>query len=95
MGTPVKDDVLVPVNYEQLSVSTVKGLTAAKFLKATRALIAVQDQDVRWRDDGTSPSTTVGMPLAADKDFMYVGPLSAIKFTAVTGTAKLNISYYN
>lgn len=95
MSVLTKDQVLVPVAYEQLSITTAKGLTSATYGDATRALIIAEDQNVRWRDDGTDPTTAIGMLLAAGKDFMYVGDLSTIKFIAVTGTAELNVSYYN
>lgn len=68
----------------------VTGLTA----KANFALITPETQGVRWRDDGTAPTASVGMPLAAGVTLQYDGDLSKIKFIEQTASAKLNISYY-
>ena len=55
--------------------------------------------EMRYRDDGTTPTTTVGMllePAAAGFDgcMMYSGPLSVLQFTQVTSPATLDVSYY-
>lgn len=94
MATPVTDDKLVPKGYEQVTgLSSAKGLTVPS--GATKALIIAQDQGVRWRDDGTDPSATVGMPLATGgSGLWYTADLSAIKFFEQAVSAKLNVSYY-
>ena len=58
------------------------------------ALIQAEDQNVRWRDDGTDPTASVGMLLEAGKDMLYTGDLGAIKFIEEAASAKLNVSYY-
>jgi hypothetical protein len=84
---------LVPAGYQQLtSLSSASGLNLAT--NAYRALIQAQDQNVRWRDDGTDPSATVGMVLAAGETMFYTGDLSAIKFIEVATSAIINVSYY-
>ena len=60
----------------------------------TFALITPLTGNVRWRDDGTSPTASVGMPLAAGVTLQYDGNLKLIKFINNGGTAELNISYY-
>lgn len=60
----------------------------------TFALIVAETQAVRWRDDGTNPTTTVGMPLAVGVPLQYDGDLSKIKFIEQTAGGVLNISYY-
>jgi hypothetical protein len=62
--------------------------------KANFALIVAETQNVRWRDDGTDPTASVGMLLVAGVPFQYDGDLSRIKFIETTASAKLNISYY-
>jgi hypothetical protein len=69
---------------------TPNGLNA----KPVFALIVAEGQAVRWRDDGTSPSASVGMPLAVGIPLQYDGDLTNIKFIEQVGGAKLNISYY-
>ena len=70
--------------------TTPNGLNA----KPVFALIVAESQAVRWRDDGTSPSASVGMPLAVGIPLQYDGDLTNIKFIEQVGGAKLNISYY-
>jgi hypothetical protein len=61
---------------------------------ASTALINVAGQNVRWRDDGTDPTSTVGMLLVVGDEFSYQGDLTKIKFIEVTAGAELNVSYY-
>lgn len=62
--------------------------------QATIALITPETQAVRWRDDGTAPTATVGMPLAVGVTLQYDGDLTKIQFIEQTASAKINISYY-
>jgi hypothetical protein len=61
---------------------------------ATTALIQAITQNVRWRDDGTSPTAGTGVQLAAGDQFYYTGDLTAIEFIQETATAVLNVSFY-
>jgi hypothetical protein len=63
-------------------------------IKPTLALITPEGAAVRWRDDGTDPTTAVGMPLASGVTLQYDGDLSRIRFIQQTASAILNISYY-
>jgi hypothetical protein len=60
----------------------------------TVAVIIVEGASIRWRDDGTAPTSTVGMPVAPGSVFIYDGDLTRIRFIQVTATATLNVSYY-
>ena len=71
-------------------VTTPNGLNA----KPVFALIICEGQAVRWRDDLTSPSASVGMPLAVGIPLQYDGDLTNIKFIEQVGGAILNVSYY-
>lgn len=91
----VVDAYRTPINYEQLlDLSSAVGLTANTYDDATYAIVQAQDQDVRWRDDGTVPNAGTGMVLAAGQSMAYFGDLSAIKFVETAASAKLNVSYY-
>lgn len=82
-----------PLGYQQLSVAgTAVGLTVPT--GATMAIITVSGQIVRYRDDGTVPTASVGMPLAVGSIFNYASALSAIQFIAEASTATLDILYY-
>lgn len=62
--------------------------------KPVFALIVAEGAPVRWRDDSTAPTATVGMPLAIGVPLQYDGDLSKIKFIQQSASAILNISYY-
>ena len=48
---------------------------------ATSMVVCVETQGVRWRDDGTAPTASVGMPIAAGQCAAFHEPnLSLIKF---------------
>jgi hypothetical protein len=49
---------------------------------------------VRWRDDGTAPTATIGMLLAAGAELDYVGDISKIQFIHVAAGAQLEVSLY-
>ena len=89
------------LGYQQItSLSSATGLTVpSKDLnglacKPSIAMITPETQGVRWRDDDTDPTNSVGMPLAAVTTLQYDGDLTKIKFIEQTASAKLNISYY-
>jgi len=89
------------LGYQQItSLSAAAGLTVpardanGSLQQPTFALIVAETQGVRWRDDGTNPTASVGMPLAVGVPLQYDGDLSKIKFIEQAASAKLNISYY-
>jgi len=88
--------------YQQItSLSAAAGLTVPVVTpeglnsKAVFALIIAEGAPVRWRDDGTAPTSTVGMPLAVGVPLQYDGDLTKIRFIEQSASAKLNISYYS
>jgi len=83
----------VCLGYQQItSLSSATGLTIPQ--GTTLALIVPETQNVRWRDDGTNPTASVGMPIFVGASLSYDGDLSRIKFIESTAGATLNISYY-
>ena len=83
----------VCLGYQQITnLSSAVGLTIPA--GATLALIVPETQNVRWRDDGTDPTSTVGMPVYIGASLSYDGDLNRIKFIQEAASAKLNISYY-
>lgn len=78
-----------------LSVASTGAVTALTVPPgATSAQITVSGANIRYRDDGTDPTTTVGMPVYQASSWFYSGPLSAIKFYAQSGTATLDVLFY-
>lgn len=58
-------------------------------------LMQAEGDDLRWRDDGTNPTASVGMLLEEGQSFLYdLGPLSNIKVIETTGGGILNVTYY-
>lgn len=83
----------VCLGYQQItSLSASTGLTVPS--GATLALIVPETQNVRWRDDGTAPTASVGMPIFVGASLSYDGDLNRIRFIEQTASATLNVSYY-
>ena len=81
------------LGYQQItSLSSSTALTVPA--GATLALIVPETQNVRWRDDGVAPTSSVGMLVPANSSMSYDGDLKAIRFIAATSGAILNVSYY-
>jgi len=88
----VADAALSPQGYYQVT-----GLSAAKSIAGGNgriALVQAVDQNVRWRDDGTDPTPTVGMRLFAGDSMWYTGDLRRVRFIEETASAELNVSTY-
>ena len=62
--------------------------------EARYATIQAETQNVRYRDDGTAPTASVGTILVTNSILTYAGPLSVVQFIEVAATAKLNVSVY-
>lgn len=93
--------VTMCMGYQQITdLSSATGLTVptttpfGNNYKPVLAVIVSESADVRWRDDGTAPTASVGMPLATGVMLQYDGDLSKIKFIQQSSGAKLNVSYY-
>jgi hypothetical protein len=91
---------LVPLGYCQITLGAdavgfaaacTNGLPAS----ANVAVISVETAAVRWRDDGTAPTASIGMPIAAGAvPFIYTGTPSAIEFIAQSGSPVIDVSFY-
>lgn len=83
------------ISYEQVTdLSSAVPLTPPA--GATFALVQVQDGNVRYRRDGTSPTGSVGMILWATSQPMgFAVPNADLEFINMSGgTAALNVEYY-
>lgn len=84
----------VCLGYQQYtSLSSATGLSNIP-QGATLALITPETQSIRWRDDGTDPTASVGMPVTAGAYLSYDGDLNRIKFIQQSASAKINVSFY-
>jgi hypothetical protein len=59
------------------------------------AFIICTGQTVNWRDDGTAPTSSIGMPLLVNTPFPYTaGNMSQIQIIQTAASATCNITYY-
>jgi hypothetical protein len=85
----------LPLGYQQIAAiqsNAVATLTVPA--GALSAIVEVEAQAVRYRDDGTAPTATVGVPIAAGARIAFYGFLGALQFIAQVNGAILNVSYY-
>lgn len=84
-----------PLGYTQYtSVSSATALTLPS--GATFCVVSPETQAVRWRDDGTNPTASVGMEIKIGSSFTFNGALilAAVKFIEQAASAKLNVACY-
>lgn len=84
-----------PLGFQQLTavqLASAQPLTVPN--GAILAVIQAATGAVAWRDDGTAPTASVGMAIAAGAELQYNGDLSAIQLILATAGAIANISYY-
>jgi hypothetical protein len=85
------DGTVEPAGYVQLLPVAAMGIG----IGAGRvALIQALDQNVRYRDDGTDPTSSTGIRIHAGETIWYTGDVRAIKFIEEASGAELNISVY-
>lgn len=94
---------LIPILYEQLSVTTVITLTRPSktingdTYKARGCIIVPEGNGFRWRDDGTNPTAAVGMPvdIGSSVDLKNgATQLDDFRVVAQAGTSTINIAWY-
>lgn len=92
---------LVAKGYEQLTVTT-SVATPTIPVGTQMMVVIVGSNSVRMRDDGTNPTSTVGMPYGASttipQRFESCGPplsrVRLIRHSTAGGDAEVNLSYY-
>lgn len=58
-------------------------------------VLQAETQNVRYRDDGSAPTASVGMILVAGTMYEFsVSQIAAMRVIEVTASAKLNITFY-
>ena len=86
----------IPLGYQQLVLtSAAQALTVPAGATVAAIYVTASGGVARYRDDGTAPTATAGMPLSTGAQFIYSGALAVIEFILGSGaTATLDISYY-
>jgi hypothetical protein len=80
--------------YDQVTATGAAFALPAVPAAADSAVVQAEAQALRWRDDGTAPTATVGMLIPAGTSQTFQGDLSTLRFIAATAGAILNVSYY-
>lgn len=95
LGTPGSNLRLIPLGYVQIAaLAGGSALPASPSGTATLIAMTCEGTAVRWRDDGTAPTSTSGFPLAAGDTLVYAGLLSALQIAPYAGTPQVDILYY-
>lgn len=94
---PVQAVSLTPLGYQQIVSATLASATALTVPTGAQYAIIQNNGTtaVRYRDDGTDPTASIGQRLPNDKELFYEGNLAALKFIYVTTGAILDIAYYS
>lgn len=97
-GVLVADRQLVSLGFERVATitSTVVGLPNVP-KDAMYAYVQADGGALRWRDDGTDPTASIGHYLAANGDRWYTVknlPIRFIRDTDEIETTNLHVTYY-
>lgn len=92
-------DFIAPLGYCQLtsvaSSTLVSSCSGGIPARTVWAVICIETAGIRWRDDGTAPTASVGMPIAATQCFNYSSTFATLRVIAQSGSPVVNISFYS
>jgi hypothetical protein len=89
--------IYVSAGQDQMGLPVTTNTTLTVPVGATLAEICVETANVRYRDNGSASSSTLGIPVAYSSPgncFPYSGPLASMSFSAISGSPTLDVSYY-
>lgn len=84
------------LGYQQstsLSTSSAINLPSAPS-NAGSALVSAESSAVRWRDDGTDPTSSVGNPVPAGSALCYGNEIAKFRVIGQTSGATIDVTYY-
>jgi hypothetical protein len=96
----VPGQYMVPLGYCQVGSSPLGSASKLSAncpipANATMAVFQAESANVRWRDDGTAPTASVGMLfISGGAPLLYTGTLSEIQIIAATGSPLLDVAFY-
>lgn len=94
----VRPAPIIPAGYCQLtplaSATLLSSCAIGIPAGAEVALIVVSTANIRYRDDGTAPTASVGAPVLQGQNISYQGDLRKIQFIAQSGSPVLDIVFY-
>lgn len=90
-----------PLGYRQFTAGQIDASTLMTAVVGgapngwTQILIVPETQAIRWRDDGTAPTTTVGQPLPVGSELRYTARGNRdLRFIGQAVNAVLNLTFY-
>ena len=86
------DAIVEPAGYRK--ITSLSSATGVLIGEGRVALIQAINQNIRYRDDGTDPTSSEGMVLFAGQSIWYTGDLRAIRFIEETAGAQVNVLAY-
>ncbi len=101
-GERVIDGSRRPLGYVQIANAglqsavgiTLPTLPAAGAMEVLFAIIQSNGGTIRWTDDGTTPTASVGMLIPSGGELLYSGEISKLQLIAGTGTPLADIALY-
>ncbi len=85
------------VGFEQLTITSPAIALASIPEKANKAVMTVEDATLRYRDDGTNPTSTVGLKVFVGGTIVLHGRDSIQKFRVIkqgSSNSEINVAYY-
>jgi len=90
--------VYTPVGFQQLVCSggtaAAVGLTVPNAARVADISVEGGGGNVRYRDDGTDPTSSVGMVVSGGTVVAYSSQLTAVKLISTSGSVTVDVSYY-
>ena len=93
-----------PLGYAQFTVGTTAQTLVALLAAAVKpyvltglertALVSVESQSIRWIDDGQTPTTSYGQPIASGQAEQISTDFAQLQMVAQSGTATVDVSFY-
>ena len=85
-----------PLGYFQFTVdaTTAEDLSQVTIPEGATWALLVPSAAIRWRDDGSAPTSAVGMPLAAGGSLEFDSDLRKLKLISQSGNADINVALY-
>lgn len=98
-----------PYSYQPLGYCQITSLATAKAMATAScttgsvptqvnnaiAEICVSGAAIRYRDDGTAPTASLGIPVAAGNCFQYSGNIPALQIIQQSASATIDATFYN
>lgn len=93
-GSPPTPYTYTPLGCQQItSLGSATGFSSIP-TGATLVSMTIEGQPVRMRDDGTAPTTAIGLLLSVGGPWPYSGSLSALQFIQTAASATIDGCFY-